>query len=300
MTATTFRCDRPDHRSPEPHPLTQTPETREPESGDAEPEPAPVDCDQQRRAAQARLDESLAPHRRCRWDVDCVTVPPDDRCPWLCPTTAAASGVVSARAATRAACEALATDACASGAAGCAANGPVACVDGTCHELTGDESQRSRPEVDVPPENARSRSTPPERPPPGDAEERARRLFDAIVNDDPDRTMDFFFPREAFLVLKGMADPGQYYDRLLARYLQDIHTLHADTPRLDEAEYVRLELIRRGGWVGVGEEGNRLPYWVSRHSRIVYRVGSEERTLEVRVLITWGQRWYITHLSEFH
>jgi hypothetical protein len=111
--------------------------------------------------------------------------------------------------------------------------------------------------------------------------------------------MDFFFPREAFLVLKGIEDAGGYHDRLLARYVEDIHALHASTPDLDRAEFLRLELARRGGWVGVSEEANRLPYWASRHSSIVFRVGEEERRLEVRVLITWGERWYITHLSEF-
>ncbi len=84
-----------------------------------------------------------------------------------------------------------------------------------------------------------------------------------------------------------------------ATYLQDIHDRHENTPDLDRAEFVRLDLRRRGGWVAVREEGNRLPYWASRHAGIIYRVGEEERRMEVRVLITWGERWYVAHLSEF-
>jgi hypothetical protein len=31
-----------------------------------------------------------------------------------------------------------------------------------------------------------------------------------------------------------------------------------------------------------------------------YRVNGVQRAIEVRVLITWGARWYVIHLREFH
>jgi hypothetical protein len=31
-----------------------------------------------------------------------------------------------------------------------------------------------------------------------------------------------------------------------------------------------------------------------------YRVGDARRQIEVRVLFTWQDRWYVIHLSEFH
>jgi len=141
-------------------------------------------------------------------------------------------------------------------------------------------------------------ATPP-RPAEGDVHDKVGRLWDAIVNDDPARAGDVFFPREPFLRIKAMADPGRYYDRLRARFDQDIHTLHATTPDLGQARFVRFELARRGGYVLPGEEGNRLPYWASRHSRLVYRVGAAERALEVRVLIAWEDHWFVIHLNEF-
>ena len=67
----------------------------------------------------------------------------------------------------------------------------------------------------------------------------------------------------------------------------------------DDRSFGRRAIGSRGGWVAVREEGNALPYWSSRHASIVYRVGEEERRTEVRVLITWGERWYVAHLSEF-
>jgi hypothetical protein len=141
-------------------------------------------------------------------------------------------------------------------------------------------------------------STPP-RPPEGDIHDKARRLWDAIVHDDPARASDVFFPREPFLQIKNMQDPGRYYDKLRARFDHDIHALHASTPDLDHATFERFELARRGGYVRVREEGNRLPYWASRHSRLHYRVGKQLRALDVRVVIAWEDVWYVIHLSAF-
>jgi hypothetical protein len=100
--------------------------------------------------------------------------------------------------------------------------------------------------------------------------------------------------------VKAMAHPERYYDRLRARFTEDVHALHRATPDLAQATFERLELGRRGGWVAPGEEGNRLPYWAARHAVLRYRVGAARRQIEVRVLITWQDRWYVIHLSEFH
>lgn len=138
------------------------------------------------------------------------------------------------------------------------------------------------------------------RPSPDTAQEAAQRLFQAIVHDDPRRAADAFFPRAAFSQVKAMQKPERYYDKLYARFVEDIHRLHRDTPELAQAEFIELMLGHRGGWVRPGEEGNRLPYWAARHTTLRYRVGDQVRSLEVRVLITWQQRWYIIHLREFH
>ena len=126
-----------------------------------------------------------------------------------------------------------------------------------------------------------------------------RALYTAIVQDDPALAEPHFFPRDAFLQVKAMQDPGRYWDRLHARFAKDIHALHAALPRNAPAEFDRLELVARGGLVARGEEGNRLPYWASRHSRLHYRVGGVRKSFEVRVMISWENRWYVIHLSEF-
>jgi hypothetical protein len=136
------------------------------------------------------------------------------------------------------------------------------------------------------------------RPPADGAQEGARALLLAIVRDDPALADAFFFPRDAFTQVKAIAKPERYWDKLHQRFFEDIHALHATVPA--NAEFVRLELTPRGGWVKPGEEGNKLPYWAARHAWLHYRVGAEQKKFEVRVLISWQQRWYVIHLNEFH
>ena len=148
----------------------------------------------------------------------------------------------------------------------------------------------------VPPENDARLTQPIPRPPPGDLAARAARLFDAIVHDDPARAMELFFPRGPFLVLKGIDDPGHYHDVLVGHFVRDIHALHAELPDLDRAHFAGLELSHRATWQTVHSEANALPYWAVRHSLLRYTVDGTERSFEVKALIHWGRRWYITHL----
>jgi hypothetical protein len=161
-------------------------------------------------------------------------------------------------------------------------------------------AQAASAPVPVPPHNRADLPDPSPRPPADERlQELGRTLFAAITQDTPARADAAFFPRDAFLLVKAIADPGRYWDRLHARFAKDIHALHQKLLDPEHAQYDHLELAARGGWMRVGEEGNRLPYWASRHSSLHYRERSASRRLEVRVLITWDDRWYVIHLSEF-
>jgi hypothetical protein len=151
----------------------------------------------------------------------------------------------------------------------------------------------------VPLHNRADLNEPPPRPPASEAADKAKRLFDAIVADAPERAEDVFFPRAAFLLVKDIPDPGKYYDRLKRRFDSDVHALHASLADPASARFERFELANRGGFVRVHEEGNRLPYWASRHSFIHFRLRGQLQRLEVRVLITWDDHWYVIHLNEF-
>jgi hypothetical protein len=152
----------------------------------------------------------------------------------------------------------------------------------------------------IPAHNRPDQTQAPARPPASEVEAKVRKLFEAIVADDPRLAADSFFPREAFLLVKDMRDPGRYYDRLRRRFDSDIHALHGSLPGIEQARYERFELAQRGGFVAPQQEGNRLPYWAARHSLLYFRLGKTVQHLEVRVLITWDDRWYVIHLNEFH
>src|SRR6185295_4124486 len=65
-----------------------------------------------------------------------------------------------------------------------------------------------------------NRSLPPSSSP--DLDDRARRLLEAVATGRPDVALDFFFPREPFIPLKDVDNPGRYYDELVATYRRDI------------------------------------------------------------------------------
>ena len=154
--------------------------------------------------------------------------------------------------------------------------------------------------ADVPLHNRADQREPAPRPDASSAERRAKLLFDAIVHDDPARAEDAFFPRSAFLLVKDIPNPGQYYDQLHKRFISDIRALHRKLPDPADAHFERFELARRGAFMRVRDEGNRLPYWASRHSVLHYTSKGRAQQLEVRVLITWDDQWYVVHLNEFH
>jgi hypothetical protein len=89
----------------------------------------------------------------------------------------------------------------------------------------------------VPPSNRADLREAPARPSAESVQAQAALLFDAIVHDDPARAASVFFPREAFVQVKAMQKAERYYDRLRARFDQDIHALHRATPDLARASF---------------------------------------------------------------
>jgi len=130
------------------------------------------------------------------------------------------------------------------------------------------------------------------------AEAGAQRLLAAFKADDPSLAHDFFFPADAFDLVKDMAVPGRYHRRLVAWYEEDIHAEHERYRRAAEQVWVfeRFEL-GHCAWMAVHTEGNKLPYWSCRRSRFTASAGERTLTFEIHVLINWGRNWYVTHLG---
>ena len=131
---------------------------------------------------------------------------------------------------------------------------------------------------------------------------RVASLWDAIVKDDPDRAMPFFFPVTAYEQVKAITNAASdWRRRLVAAYKRDVHALHK---RLGEqaanAKLVRADVPQdRARWVEPNEESNKLGYYRVYGTRLVYELEGKERSLEITSLIAWRGEWYVVHLSGF-
>jgi hypothetical protein len=131
-------------------------------------------------------------------------------------------------------------------------------------------------------------------------EERRDALWDAIVHDDPDRAMPFFFPVGAYQQVKDVTDPSaDWKHRLVAAYRHDIHALHArlgSSP--GDAKFIAMDVPEaRARWVEPGEEWNKIGYYRVFGSKLRYEVDGQEHVFEVKSLISWRGEWFVVHLS---
>jgi hypothetical protein len=145
-----------------------------------------------------------------------------------------------------------------------------------------------------PPPDAANREKPPLTS--ADLTERAEHLFRAIADDDPSRADDFFFPREPFVPLKDVQDPGRYHAQLLATYHRDIHELHQKRKDWTEASFESFELGTPPTWVAPGKEYNKIGYYRTFHGKLRYRGNERTNEIDVGTIISWDGRWYVTHL----
>jgi len=131
-------------------------------------------------------------------------------------------------------------------------------------------------------------------------ESRRQALWEAIVNDDPDRAMTFFFPLGAYQQVKDVTDPAaDWKHRLVAAYRRDIHALHARLGTdAGAAKLIGLEVPEsRARWVEPGEEWNKIGYYRVFGTKLRYSLAGEERAFDVKSLISWRGEWFVVHLS---
>jgi hypothetical protein len=125
-------------------------------------------------------------------------------------------------------------------------------------------------------------------------------LWQAIAKDDPDAGAPFLFPLAAYEQVKSINDPaGDYRQRLLANFADDVHALHAQLGAdAADATFVGVDVPGdQAVWVQPGEESNQLPYWRVYGTTLRYSVKGETRTMPVTSLISWRGEWYEVHLG---
>jgi hypothetical protein len=131
-------------------------------------------------------------------------------------------------------------------------------------------------------------------------EARRAALWDAIVTDDPDRAMAFFFPLGAYEQVKDVSDPAaDWKRRLVAAYRRDLHALHARLgPSPGDAKLLALDVPEaRARWVEPGEEWNKIGYYRVFGTKLRCSVDGAEHAFDVKSLISWRGEWFVVHLS---
>jgi len=131
-------------------------------------------------------------------------------------------------------------------------------------------------------------------------EARVAALWEAIVADDPDRAMAFFFPLGAYEQVKDVGSPGaDWKHRLVAAYTRDIHALHSHLGNAGaHARLVGLDVPDgRARWVEPHEEYNKIGYFRVFGSKLRYEVEGTAYAFDVKSLISWRGQWYVVHLS---
>lgn len=132
-----------------------------------------------------------------------------------------------------------------------------------------------------------------------DLTQRAKKLFDAIVQDDPALGESFWFPKEPFIPLKDVKGPDKYWNNLHATYGRDVHALHRKRKSWEGATFVGFKMGSTPKWVPPGDEANKIGYYRSFRGKLTYRIDEKNTTIEVHTIISWQGEWFITHLSKF-
>ncbi len=126
-------------------------------------------------------------------------------------------------------------------------------------------------------------------------------LWEAIRQDKPELALPFFFPKSAYLQVKEISDPaGDFQNRLIANYEEDIHTLHAHLgANAANAKFVGISVPdAQAVFVQPGEESNKGSYWRVYGTTMQYEVDGQTGSFPVTSLISWRGQWYVVHLGE--
>ncbi len=124
----------------------------------------------------------------------------------------------------------------------------------------------------------------------------AKRIFESTVSDDADAVKDTFISESAFAAIKDMPGSAAYYSKLTNWYKQDLKKEHE---RLKGLKDLKFDSFKLGfcKWKAAGSEYNKIPYWSCYKSQILAKTKDKTHSIAVKVMINWGEEWYVTHLG---
>jgi hypothetical protein len=128
----------------------------------------------------------------------------------------------------------------------------------------------------------------------------AAALWQAIVTDDPEVAMPFFFPLGAYEQVKAISNPeSDWRTRLVAAYREDIHALHNRLgSRASAAQFQGIDVPEgQATWVQPGEEYNKGSYWRVYNAALRYTADGQVGSFPIASMISWRGEWYVVHLN---
>jgi hypothetical protein len=109
-----------------------------------------------------------------------------------------------------------------------------------------------------------------------------------------------FFPEAAYRQVKAIADPNtDWTGRLVGEYTLDIgaaHVLLGAGAAHDKLLGVDVP-VGYAHWVPPGACYNRVGYFETPNSRLVYLAGGQEHSFGIASMISWRGIWYVVHLG---
>ncbi len=127
---------------------------------------------------------------------------------------------------------------------------------------------------------------------------RAKHLLEAIAKDNADLATDLVFPRDAYLAVKDVADPGKHWDgKVMAAFRRDVHALHKRTKGADRAVFTSFEVGQPASEAMPKRKDLKRMLWRARRSRIGFTVDGKPSHIDVAEMTGWRGSWYVTKLK---
>lgn len=127
---------------------------------------------------------------------------------------------------------------------------------------------------------------------------RARHLLEAIQKDDPSLATDIVFPRDAYLAVKDVPDPGKHWDsKILGAFKSQVHALHRHTKGVDHAIFTSFELGQPAAEALPKKHDLKRMLWRSKRSRLGFTIDGKPAHFDILEMTGWRGAWYVTKLK---
>ena len=127
---------------------------------------------------------------------------------------------------------------------------------------------------------------------------RAKHLLEAIRRDDGDLAADMIFPRDAYLNVKDVPDPGKHWDaKVLAAFRKHVHLLHKHTKGVERATFTTFDVGQSVVQAPPKKRDLKRSLWRARHSRLGFTIDGKPGHFDLLEMTAWQGSWYITRLK---